>query len=196
MQIYFNKKKKIFILSIYRVASTLPYFTANCVYSSKEKLANIHTVDIYVLTSGLAQNYSTINDRTNVPIQNDNENLDDDNRKKVKLTINETNHKDSQLSTKQIYPIDATIINQLLENKQFLVDIDLSFFSTDDSIRKQFDENEYEILRYVYTRVVQEHSDSEILQYMTARIDALEQIRKLMIEYLTDPKMDQPISIE
>ncbi|CAF5084827.1 unnamed protein product, partial [Rotaria socialis] len=77
-----------------------------------------------------------------------------------------------------------------------LLDIDLSFFSTDDPIRKQFDENEYEILRYVYTRIVQEHSNAEILQYITARLSALEQIRTLMSEYLTDPKQDQPITIE
>ena len=88
------------------------------------------------------------------------------------------------------------LINQLLENKQFLIDIDLSFFSTDDSIRKQFDENEYEILRYVYTRIVQENSDAEILQYISARESALEQIRTSMNEYLTDPKPDQTILIE
>ena len=42
-----------------RVASTLPYFTSNCIYSSSDKLSNIHTVDIYVSTSGLAKTYST-----------------------------------------------------------------------------------------------------------------------------------------
>ncbi len=92
--------------------------------------------------------------------------------------------------------MDATVINELLETKQFLLDIDLSFFSTDDSIRKQFDENEYEILRYVYTRIVQEQTDAEILQYISARETALEQIRTLMDEYLTDPKPDQTIQIE
>lgn len=84
----------------------------------------------------------------------------------------------------------------MLENKQFLIDIDLSFFSTDDPIRKQLDENEYEILRYVYTRIVQEQTDAEIVQYITARENALEQIRTLMNEYLADPKLDQPITIE
>jgi hypothetical protein len=92
--------------------------------------------------------------------------------------------------------LDATVINELLETKQFLLDIDLSFFSTDDSIRKQFYENEYEILRYVYTRIVQEQTDAEILQYISARETALEQIRTLMDEYLTDPKPDQTIQIE
>jgi hypothetical protein len=114
----------------------------------------------------------------------------------MKLSTDETNHKDSQLTTKRIYPLDATLINQLLENKQFLIDIDLSFFSTDDSIRKQFDENEYEILRYVYTRIVQEQTDTEISQYITTRENALEQIRTSMNEYLTDSKSDQPIQIE
>ncbi|CAF5006529.1 unnamed protein product, partial [Rotaria socialis] len=36
----------------------------------------------------------------------------------------------------------------------------------------------------------------EILQYITARLSALEQIRTLMSEYLTDPKQDQPITID
>jgi len=184
---------------LFRVASTIPYFTSNCVYSSIDKLSNIHTVDIYVSTSGLAKNYSTTIEKAHAPIyDNDSgsESLDSDNRKKPKLTINETNHKDSQSSTKRVHSLDATLINELLENKQFIIDIDLSFFSTDDSIRKQFDENEYEILRYVYTRIVQEQTDAEILQYITARENALEQIRTCMNEYLTDPKPDQTILIE
>jgi hypothetical protein len=196
----FNKKNhwnlKIFIC---RVASTIPYFTSNCVYSSSDKLSNIHTVDIYVSTSGLAKTYAPITELTQAPIyDNDSgsESLDSDNRKKAKISTDETNHKDSQSTTKRVYSLDATLINQLLENKQFIIDIDLSFFSTDDSIRKQFDENEYEILRYVYTRIVQEHTDNEILQYITARENALEQIRTSMNEYLTDPKSDQPIQIE
>jgi hypothetical protein len=102
------------------------------------------------------------------------------------------NHKDNQI-IKRVYPLDATIIDQLLETRQFLIDINLSFFSTDDFIRKQLDENEYEILRYVYTRIVQDHTDIEIQRYIEARENALEQIRSLMDEYLTNPKFDQPI---
>jgi hypothetical protein len=184
----------------FRVASTIPYFTSNCVYSSSDKLSNIHSVDIYVSTNGLAKTYATITEKNLAPIyDNDSgsESLDSDNRKKAKLSTDETNHKDSSSSTpKRIYALDATVINELLETKQFLLDIDLSFFSTDDSIRKQFDENEYEILRYVYTRIVQEQTDAEILQYISARETALEQIRTLMDEYLTDPKPDQTIQIE
>ncbi|CAF0862940.1 unnamed protein product [Rotaria sordida] len=182
-----------------KVASILPYFTSNCVYSSIDTLSNIHTVDIYISTSGLAKNYSTTNEKTTTPIydnENESELLDNDNRKKAKLLVNDTNHKNSPTSTKRIHSLDAPLINQLLSTKQFLIDIDLSFFSTDDSIRKQFDENEYEILRYVYTRIVQEHTDVEILQYITARLNTLEQIRTVMNEYLTDPKQDQPISID
>jgi len=184
---------------LFRIASTIPYFTSNCVYSSSDKLSNIHTVDIYISTGGLAKIYSTTVETNQAPIyDNDSgsESLDSDNRKKAKLSTDETNHKDSQSITKRIYSLDAILINQLLENKQFIIDIDLSFFSTDDSIRKQFDENEYEILRYVYTRIVQEQTDTEILQYITAREAALEQIRISMNEYLTDPKPDQPILIE
>ncbi|CAF3416684.1 unnamed protein product [Rotaria sp. Silwood1] len=182
-----------------KVASTLPYFTSNCVYSSIDKLSNVHTVDIYVSTSGLAKNYSTTSEKTTTPIydnENESELLDSDSRKKAKLSINDTNHKNSPSSTKRVYALDAVLINELLATKQFIIDIDLSFFSTDDSIRKQFDENEYEILRYVYTRIVQEHSDAEILQYITARLTTLEQIHTIMNEYLTDPKQDQPISID
>jgi hypothetical protein len=180
----------------FRVASTLPYFTSNCIYSSSDKLSNIHNVDIYVSTGGLAKTYSTTTaEKTHVPIyDNDSgsESLDSDNRKKAKLSISET----EPSSTKRIHSLDAELINQLLEDKQFLIDIDLSFFSTDDSIRKQFDENEYEILRYVYTRIVQDNSDAEILQYITARENALEQIRVSMNDYLTNPNPDQPILIE
>ncbi|CAF3773051.1 unnamed protein product [Rotaria socialis] len=182
-----------------KVASTLPYFTSNCIYSSIDKLSNVHTVDIYISTGGLAKNYSATKEKPNSPIydnENESESLDSENRKKVKLSGNETNHINAQSSTKRVHSLDATLLNQLLENKQFLLDIDLSFFSTDDPIRKQFDENEYEILRYVYTRIVQEHSNAEILQYITARLSALEQIRTLMSEYLTDPKQDQPITID
>lgn len=181
------------------MASNLPYFTANCIYSSVDQLTNVRTVDIYVSTSGLAKNYSTTIEKANTPIydnENESETLDNDNRKKAKLSVNDTNHKNSQSSGKRIYPLDATLINELLEEKQFLLDIDISFFSTDDSIRKQFDENEYELLRYVYTRIVQDHSDTEIVKYMTIRMNELEQIRALMNEYLTDPKPDQPIVIE
>ncbi|UJR35835.1 hypothetical protein I4U23_028581 [Adineta vaga] len=184
---------------VLKVASTLPYFTSNCVYSSVEKLSNIQSVDVYVSTSGLAKNYLTISEKSHAPIyDNDSgsESLDSDNRKKAKLTNDETNHKDSQSSTKRVHSLDAVLTNELLENKQFIIDIDLSFFSTDDPIRKQFDENEYEILRYVYTRIVQEQTDAEILQYITARENALDQIRTIMNEYLTDPKPDQPITIE
>ncbi|CAF0916119.1 unnamed protein product [Adineta steineri] len=185
---------------VLKVASTIPYFTSNCVYSSIDKLSNIQTVDLYVSTSGLAKNYATtIEKAADETIYNNDsgsESLDSDNRKKPKLSINDTNHKDSQSTTKRVHSLDATLINELLENKQFLMDIDLSFFSTDDSIRKQFDENEYEILRYVYTRIVQEQTDPEIVQYITARESALEQIRTLMNEYLTDPKPDQPILVD
>lgn len=174
-----------------RIASTYPYFTSNCVYSSNEKLSNIHTVDIYVSTAGLAKTYST-----SLPIYADDsgsESLDADNptgsnRKKVKLSENESGNR--------IYPLDAAIIDQLLESRQFLVDFDLSFFSTDDAIRKQFDEQEYEVLRYVYTRIVQDQSDIEIQRYIAARQSALEQIRTLMDEYLTDPKPEQTIVID
>ncbi|CAF4574558.1 unnamed protein product, partial [Rotaria magnacalcarata] len=57
-------------------------------------------------------------------------------------------------------------------------------------------EHEYEILRYVYTRIVQDRTDTEIQRYITARESALEQIRTCMNEYLTEPKLDQPILIE
>jgi hypothetical protein len=191
--------KEFLLIFIFRVASTDPYFTSNCVYSSSDNLSNIHTVEIYVSTAGLAKNYSTIIEKPYAPIyDNDSgsESLDGDNPKKTKLSINETNHKDSQSSTKRAHSLDATIINELLESKQFIIDIDLSFFSTDDSIRKQFDENEYEILRYVYTRIVHDHSEGEILQYTQARESALEQIRTIMQEYLTDPNSEQQILIE
>jgi hypothetical protein len=176
----------------FRIASTNPYFTSNCVYSSVDKLSNLHTVDIYVSTSGLAKNYSTIIDKPHEPIYDNDSGSESLDGKKNKLTPNDLNHKDNSL-IKRIYPLDATIINQLLETRQFLIDINLSFFSTDDFIRKQLDENEYEILRYVYIRIVQDHSDIEIQQYIAARENALEQIRTLMEEYLTEPKLDQPI---
>jgi hypothetical protein len=183
---------------IFRIASSNPYFTSNCVYSTSDKLSNVQTVDIYISTTGLAKNYSTIIEKSHLVIyDNDSgsESLDADNEKKSKLSANETNHKDNQ-SIKRIYPLDATIIDQLLETRQFFMDIDLSFFSTDDFIRKQLDENEYEILRYVYTRIVQDHTDIEIQQYIAARENTLEQTRTLLEEYLTEPKLDQPISIE
>jgi hypothetical protein len=195
VNIFYRHTQHLLIRFFYfiRVASTLPYFTSNCIYASSDKLSNIHTVDIYVSTSGLAKTYSTTTvEKSLVPVyDNDSgsESLDSDSRKKGKTSINETN-------SKRTYSLDAELINQLLENKQFLIDIDLSFFSTDDSIRKQFDDNEYEILRYVYTRIVQENSDAEILQYISARESALEQIRTSMNEYLTDPKSDQTILIE
>jgi hypothetical protein len=47
-----------------------------------------------------------------------------------------------------------------------------------------------------YTRIVQENTDAEILQYIAARENALEQIRTFMNDYLTDPKPDQTIQIE
>ena len=58
------------------------------------------------------------------------------------------------------------------------------------------DENEYEILRYVYTRIVQDHSDAEIQRYIAAREHILEQIRISMEEYITGPKADQQIFIK
>lgn len=167
-------------------------------YSSSERLTNIHTVDVYVSTAGLAKNYSTIIEKVQPSIydnESGSESLDADSRKKIKMSTNDSNHKDN-LATQRVYPIDATIMDQLLETRQFMIDINLSFFSTDDFIRKQLDENEYEILRYVYTRIVQERSDSEIQRYIIARENALEQIRSSMDEYLTDPKLDQPIAIE
>ena len=181
----------------FRIASTYPYFTSNCVYSSSDKLSNIREVDVYISTAGLAKNYSTNIDKSQEPIYDDdsgNDNGDSDQRKKMKLTSSEANHDSS--ASKRVYSLDATLVNQLLENKPYFLDIDLSFFSTDDPIRKQFDENEYEVLRYVYTRIVHDHSDAEILQYIAARENALEQIRALMSEYLTEPKADQPIITE
>ncbi|CAF1441275.1 unnamed protein product [Rotaria sordida] len=183
---------------VLKVTSTNPYFTSNCIYSSIDTLSNIHTVDIYISTAGLAKNYSTNIEKSQPSIydnESGSESLDTDNRKKTKLSTNENNHKDNQI-IQRIYPLDATIIDQLLETRQFIIDINLSFFSTDDFIRKQFDENEYEILRYVYTRIVQEHTDIEIQRYITTRENALEQIRISMDEYLTNPKLDQPILID
>ncbi len=152
------------------------------------------------MTCGLAKDFSSVTEKSQPSVyDNDSgsESLDSDNRKKLKLSTDEINHKDSSSTdNKRIYSLDATLINELLENKQFLLDIDLSFFSTDDPIRKQFDENEYEILRYVYTRIVQEHTATEILQYITTRETILEQIRTTMNEYLTDPKSDQAIQTE
>lgn len=112
----------------------------------------------------------------------------------MKLSTDENNHKTS--SDKRIYSLDSKLVNDLLENKQYLLDIDLSFFSTDDPIRKQFDENEYEILRYVYTRIVQEQTDQEIVQYITNRQTILDQIRISMNDYLADSKSDQLIQTE
>ena len=132
---------------LFRIASSNPYFTSNCVYSSSDKLSNLHTVDIYVSTAGLAKNYSTIIEKSHPLIydhDSGSESLDADNQKKTKSSTNETNHKDNS-TIKRVYPLDATIIDQLLETRQYFIDIDLSFFSTDDFIRKQFDENEYEI---------------------------------------------------
>lgn len=182
---------------VLKVASTLPYYTSNCVYSSNEKLSNIQSVDIYVSTSGLAKNYATIIEKSHASIyDNDSgsESLDNENRKKMKLSTEDVNHKDS--TSKRIYALDATLVNQLLESKQILLDIDLSFFSADDPIRKQLDENEYEILRYLYTRIVQEQTDAEIVQYITNREHILEQIRLAMVEYLTNPKPEQTIQTE
>lgn len=187
------------LIWLFRIASTIPYFTSNCVYSPSDKLSNLHTVDIYVSTCGLAKDFTSIAEKSHTSIyDNDSgsESLDSDNRKKLKLSTDESNHKDSSSTTKRIYSLDATLINELLETKQFLLDIDLSFFSTDDPIRKQFDENEYEILRYVYTRIVQEQTDNEILQYISNRESILEQIRIAMNDYLVDPKSDQTIHTE
>ena len=138
-------------------------------------------------------------EKSHAPIyENDSgsESLDSDQRKKMKVSTDGSNHKDSSSISKRIYSLDATLMNELLETQQFLLDIDLSFFSTDDSIRKQFDENEYEVLRYVYTRIVQEHTDTEIVQYINTRETILEQIRIAMNDYLTDPKADQTIQTE
>jgi hypothetical protein len=168
------------------------------VYSSSDKLTDIHTVDIYVSTTGLAKNYNTIIEKPHPPIydhDSGSESLDADIQKKDKSSANDLNHKDDP-NKRRVYPLDATLIDQLLETRQFIIDVDLSFFSTDDYIRKQLDENEYEILRYVYTRIVQDHSDIEIQRYITARESALEQIRTLMNEYLAGPKLDQAILIE
>jgi hypothetical protein len=170
-----------------RIASTNPYFTSNCVYSSIDNLSNIRTVDIYVSTSGLAKNYTTTIEKSFPSIyDNDSgsESLDGKTSKTAHPIIN------------GIYPVNATLIDQLLENRQFFIDINLSFFSTDDFLRKQFDENEYEILRYVYTRIVQDHSDIEIQRYIAAREAALEQIGLSMEEYITGAKADQQISIK
>jgi len=183
------------ILFFFRIASTNPYFTSNCVYSSIDKLSNLHTVDIYVSTGGLAKNYSTIIEKPHPPIYDNDSGSESLDGKKDKLSSNDLNHKDNSI-IKRIYPLDATIIDQILETRQFLIDINLSFFSTDDFIRKQLDENEYEILRYVYTRIVQDHSDIEIQQYIAARENVLEQIRTLMDEYITGPKSDQSIIIK
>lgn len=183
-----------------RVASTIPYFTSNCVYSSRDKLSNIHTVDIYVSTCGLARDFSAVleTNPTNI-YDNDSgsESLDSDNRKKLKPSTDENNHQTTTTSNnKQTCSVNAKFINDNLENKQYLLDIDLAFFSTDDPIRKQFDENEYEILRYVYTRIVQEQTDPEIVQYIADREAILEKIRSAMNEHLTDPKSDQTIQTE
>ena len=185
-------------LLLSRIASTYPYFTSNCVYSSSDKLSNIRDVDVYISTAGLAKNYSTTIEKSQEPIYDDDSGhdaADSDQRKKMKLSSSEANH-DSSSASKRVYSLDATLVNQLLENKPYFLDIDLSFFSTDDPIRKQFDENEYEVLRFVYTRIVHDQSDAEILQYIAARENALEQIRALMSEYLTEPKADQPVIIE
>ena len=182
----------------FRIASTIPYFTSNCVYSSNEKLSNIHTVEILILTAGLTHNLSESKQKSQTPVYDHysgSESLDSDSHKKVKLSTSDINHKDTS-AKKQFYQLDTTLIEQLLEDRSYLLDIDLSFFSTDDSIRKQFDENEYEILRYVYARIVQETTDSEILQYITSREATLKQIQSLMEEYLTEPKIDQPIFTE
>lgn len=168
-----------------KVASTNPYFTSNCIYSSNEKLTNIQTVDIYVTTSGLAKNYSTIIDKSIVSIYDNDSGNENLNNQKTK----------SDLNHNRIYSLDATIINQLLENRPFILDINLAFFSTDDVVRKQFDENEYEILRFVYTRIVQDRSDSEIQQYIITRENTFKQIRTLMNEYITGVKADQQIFI-
>lgn len=112
------------------------------------------------------------------------ESLDSDSRKKMKLSTDNTVHQ------------HAATIESMMSTKPYLIDIDLSFFSTDDSIRKQFDENEYEVLRYVYARIIQETTDSGICQYIAERQSALNQIRTLMDQYLTEPKLDQQILIE
>ena len=181
-----------------RIASTNPYFTSNCVYSSNDKLSNIHTVDIYVLTAGLAKTYSLTDEKSQGPIydhDSGSESLDTDNRKKLKLSTGEIVPQETS-TNKSIHPLNAALLEELLETRPFFIDIDLSFFSTDDSIRKQFDENEYEILRYVYTRVVHENTDAEIQRYITARESVLEQMRASMEEYLTEPKEEQAIVTE
>ncbi len=48
----------------------------------------------------------------------------------------------------------------------------------------------------LYTRIVQDHSDIQIQQYIAARENVLEQIQAFMDEYLTGPKSDQPIIIK
>lgn len=183
-----------------KVASTYPYFTSNCVYSSVEKLSNVQIVDVFVLTIGLAKNFSLNSTETTGQIfdhDSGSESLDTDNRKKIKTSSSsDFNHKDSSANYQRTYPFDINVIRQILENKRFILDFDLSFFSTDDPIRRQFDENEYEILRYVYTRVVHDTSDVEIQRYISARETALDQIKTFMEEYLTEPKAEQPIMIE
>lgn len=177
----------------------MPYYTSNCAYSSLEKLSNVQSVDIYVSTIGLAKNYATTIEKPHAPIyDNDSgsESLDSDTRKKAKLSAGDTNHSDAHSSSKRVHSLDATLLNEQLDNKQLVMDIDLSFFSTDDSIRKQFDENEYEVLRYIYTRIVQEQTDADILQYIAARQHVLDQFRTLMGEYLNEPKPDQAVVTE
>jgi hypothetical protein len=179
----------------FRVTSTNPYFTSNCIYSSADKLFNLRSVDIYVSTGGLAKNYSTTIEKPHPPIYDNDSGSESLDGKKPQSSLNDLNHKDNPTS-KRIYSLDATLIDELLETRQFFLDINLSFFSTDDFIRKQFDENEYEVLRYVYTRIVQDHSDIEIQRYIATRENILEQIRTLMEEYITGPKSDQQIFIK
>jgi hypothetical protein len=152
-----------------------------------------------VSTAGLAKNCSSIIDANRATLfDNDSgsESLDTDNRKKIKLSTNDSNHQRDTLINRYLYPFDIQLLEQLIETRSFLIDVDLSFFSTDDHIRKQFDENEYEILRYVYTRIVHDTNDNEIQRYTIARENALEQIRALMDEYLTVMNIEQTIVIE
>lgn len=152
-------------------------------------------MDVYVSTGGLAKNYATTIEKPHPPIYDNDSGSESLDGKKTSSSMKDFNHKDNPL-VKRVYALDATLIDELLENRSFFIDINLSFFSTDDAIRKQLDENEYEVLRYVYTRVVQDQSEAEIQRYIAARENILEQIRASMEEYITGPKADQQIFIK
>ncbi|CAF1503628.1 unnamed protein product, partial [Didymodactylos carnosus] len=201
---------------VLKVTSTNPYFTSNCVYLSSEKLSNLHQVDLYITTAGLAENFTVVDKPLSPTYAKDSgsESLDttDTNdgvqRKKVKLETNNSDNSNNNMTTtnenndittklpsrKRVHALDATLLNDLLTGKPFLLDIDLTFFSTDDPIRRLLDENEYEVLRAVYTRIVQDLSDDEIMRYMQTREAAIEQIRATMDEYLT-VKPEEPIRV-